>query len=68
MGGNCMVEKYLWNVKVLRYYTQINNRQISMIWLSKFILQASWMKKSKLILYKYNCDVLSLMSQDFRML
>jgi len=66
MGGNCMVEKYLWNVKVLWYYTQRNNIQINMLWLSKVILQASW--KSQLIWYKYNYDVLSLVSQDFKAL
>ncbi len=60
IGGNYMVEKYL--VKVLWYYTQIVNIQKSTLWLSKVLLQASWMKKSKLIWYIYNYDVLSLES------
>ncbi len=60
IGGNYMVEKYL--VKVLWYYTQIVNIQRSTLWLSKFLLQASEMKKSKLIWYIYNYDVLSLES------
>ncbi len=49
-------------VKVLGYYTQRDNIQGNTLWLSKVLLQASRMKKSQLIWYRYNCDVLFLES------
>jgi hypothetical protein len=49
-------------VKVLGYYTQRDNIQKRTLWLSKVLLQALWMKKLQVILYRYNCDVLSLES------
>jgi hypothetical protein len=62
MGGNCMVEKYLWNGRSIMILYTKDSMQISMLWLSKIKLQASWMRKSQLIWYKYNHDVLSLKS------
>ncbi len=46
MGGNCMVNNICEMVKVLQYYTQRDNIQVSTLWLSKVLLQVSWMRKS----------------------
>jgi hypothetical protein len=62
MGGNYMVKKYLWNgqgTMILYTKRQYTRKHVMIV---KVLLQASWMRKSQLIWYIYNCDVLSLES------
>jgi hypothetical protein len=49
MGGNCVVEKYLWNGQgTMILYTK-KYIQGSTLWLSKVLLQVLWMRKPQLI-------------------
>ncbi len=67
MGGNYMFEKYLWNgqgTTILYTKRQYTKKHVMTV---KFFI-TRWMRKSQLIWYKYNYDVLSLESLNFKVL
>jgi hypothetical protein len=68
MGGNCMVQKYLWNGQsstILYTKIQYTNKHVMTI---KILLASFMNEKITIDWYKYNCDILSLKSQDFKTL